>query len=347
MTNLTVYQSDNSEISILRELGEAANDFAAAGTFEDYNSRKANNTNRRRAADLASFAGYLSEKGVTPGDLQHDPEAWRGITWGLVKGFVMWLLNNGFAVSTVNLRLSAIKVYSGLAVQAGTMEADNYTKIRVIAGYKLAAGKKIDEKRQAAGVQTRVGLKKAEPVSLNREQASKLKAQPSSPQGRRDALLMCLMLDHGLRCGEVAGLQVTDFDLKAGELRFYRPKVDKTQTHKMTKTTLEAARLYFKQDAPAVGPVLRGSIKGKAGALAHSGMCEQSITERVKVLGERIGVQGLSAHDLRHYWATQAARNKTPLDRLQDAGGWSSPAMPMRYVEAAKIANEGVNLGTD
>ena len=27
-----------------------------------------------------------------------------------------------------------------------------------------------------------------------------------------------------------------------------------------------------------------------------------------------------------------------------EAGGWASPAMPMRYVEAARIANEGVRL---
>jgi hypothetical protein len=33
------------------------------------------------------------------------------------------------------------------------------------------------------------------------------------------------------------------------------------------------------------------------------------------------------------------------IDRLQDAGGWNSPAMPLRYVEVAKISNDGVNLG--
>ena len=32
---------------------------------------------------------------------------------------------------------------------------------------------------------------------------------------------------------------------------------------------------------------------------------------------------------------------------LQDAGGWASPAMPLRYVEAAKIANQGVLLGEE
>ncbi len=62
-------------------------------------------------------------------------------------------------------------------------------------------------------------------------------------------------------------------------------------------------------------------------------------------LWQLIGLKGLSAHDCWHYWATQAARNGTAIDRLKDAGGWSSPAMPLRYIEAAMVANDGVNKG--
>jgi len=40
------------------------------------------------------------------------------------------------------------------------------------------------------------------------------------------------------------------------------------------------------------------------------------------------------------------AATHMPADATQDAGGWSSPAMLLRYVEAAKIANEGVRLGS-
>ena len=76
-------------------------------------------------------------------------------------------------------------------------------------------------------------------------------------------------------------------------------------------------------------------------------MTERAITKRVEYLGELIGLPGLSAHDCRHYWATRAARGKTPIDRLKDAGGWNSLAMPGRYIEAARIANEGVFLGSD
>ena len=53
------------------------------------------------------------------------------------------------------------------------------------------------------------------------------------------------------------------------------------------------------------------------------------------------------ARDSGHHWATQAARSGTPIDRLQDAGGWASVAMPLRYVEAARIANEGGPWGAE
>lgn len=73
-------------------------------------------------------------------------------------------------------------------------------------------------------------------------------------------------------------------------------------------------------------------------------MSERSITARVGVLGRAVGVLGLSAHDLRHHWATSAARAGTDVFALQEAGGWSSLAMPRRYVETTKIANAGVRL---
>src|SRR5690606_42061972 len=69
------------------------------------------------------------------------------------------------------------------------------------------------------------------------------------------------------------------FDLKAGEIRFLRPKVDKVQTHKLSAETLRALHAWFdSSDAPESGLLLRGSRKG--GALTSTGMSERSITER-------------------------------------------------------------------
>lgn len=52
----------------------------------------------------------------------------------------------------------------------------------------------------------------------------------------------------------------------------------------------------------------------------------------------------LSPHDCRHTWATLASRAHTPLERLMDAGGWASYAMPLRYIQTNDIANDGVTL---
>jgi integrase len=112
-------------------------------------------------------------------------------------------------------------------------------------------------------------------------------------------------MDYGQRVGEVSGLTVDCFDLKTGELTFYRLKVDWTQTHRLTPDTLAAARAYLAQDASAIGPIWQASGKGKGskydqpggGAPTDQGMTTQAITERVKFLGAALDIAGLSDHD--------------------------------------------------
>ena len=337
----------------MHQAGQAANQAAARGIFEDYTSRKAKNTLRRQVYDLACFADFLRSVSLQPGDLGSAPEAWRGITWGIVEAFKRWMLAEGFAIGTINFRLSTVKVYAKMAAKAGAIDTRELAMVQAVEGYAHKEINRIDEQRSEEGTRTRIGYKKAEAVSITRDQARALKSQPSTPQGRRDAVLMAILLDHGLRCGEVALLRVENIDLKAGTIAFYRPKVDKAQIHRLTPTALLAMRDYLALDQTATtGPLLLASKKGgkrgeACGKLGAAGMTERAITKRVEYLGELAGLKGLSAHDCRHYWATQAARNGTPLDRLQDAGGWSSLAMPARYIEAAAIANSGVNLGSD
>jgi integrase len=320
----------------LARAGQAANAYAAQGVFADYLSRKSANTLRTQAAALARFADFLGQAGLPAGDLQHDPGAWGGLTWGLVEGFRNWLVQQGDAVASINNRLAIVKTYARLALKAGAISPEEHALIRAVSGYSATEAKRVDERRAV----TRRGAKKAQHVSISRKQARKLKQQPNTAQGRRDALLMALLLDHGLRVGEVARLQVADVDLKAGELRFYRPKVDKVQTHKLSADTLRAMQAWFESgDAPAAGFLLRGSRKG--GALTEAGLSERCLTQRVRVLGEQVGLEGLSAHDCRHYWATYWA-DKVDVLRLQEAGGWSSLQMPRRYVEESAIANEGM-----
>ena len=332
---------------LLAEAGQAANAAAARHRFADYRMRRAEQTVRRQQADLALFAGFLDGLGVQAGALAEDPAAWRGITWGLVEAFVKWQIQQGYTISTINVRLSTVKTYARLAMQSGVLDPQEYALMRAVRGYSQSEIRRIDQRRPVK----RVGAKKAAPVLISAEQAHLLKDQPDNPQGRRDRLLMCLLLDHGLRVGEVAALVVEELDLPAGLLRFYRPKVGKEQVHRLSPDTLKAAQAYaISGDMLGSGPLLcqsqHGGLKNKQqpAKLTRAGMGERSLTQRVRLLGERLGISGLSAHDCRHYWATAAARHGTDPFALQEAGGWSSLAMPRRYVGDNEISNDGVKL---
>ena len=56
---------------------------------------------------------------------------------------------------------------------------------------------------------------------------------------------MCLLLDHGLRVGEIAILKRNQIVLRSRLLAFYRPKVEEPQIDRLTNDTYEAARTFL------------------------------------------------------------------------------------------------------
>ncbi len=76
-------------------------------------------------------------------------------------------------------------------------------------------------------------------MMLHVSQAHLLKRQPDTPLGRRDALLVCLFLEQGFRCGEVHTLRVKRIDLEAGTVAV--PGEKGNSTHHLTADTLITA----------------------------------------------------------------------------------------------------------
>jgi len=50
---------------------------------------------------------------------------------------------------------------------------------------------------------------------------------------------------------------------------------------------------------------------------------------------ERAGIENFTWHGLRHTWASWHVQNGTPLNVLQELGGWSSYEMVQRYAHLA------------
>ena len=342
--------------AVMRAAGQAANQVGAHQVFTRYRALKAENTLRRQDADLRALEAFLNEvlsraaSGlvIPENALRQDPTFWRGITWGLVEAFVQHRLQSGYAASTVNFQLSTIKVYAGLAAQAGELPKAELPLIQAVKAIRYSEAVRLDEKRSV----TRVGKKKAEPTELTDALAEALIDQRTdTPQGRRDRLLMCLLLRHGLRVSEIVRLRAEQFDLEGGIFKFYRPKVTKTQIHEMTEDTWAAAKAFFYSgDAPTSGPLFTESNSNGKLDRARRGvqpLTTRGVNDQVRTLGVVIGIDTLSPHDCRHYWATKAAASGTPLERLKQAGGWNSVHMPVRYINDSTIANEGMGRKKD
>jgi hypothetical protein len=107
--------------------------------FDDHRSQLASDAIRSQDAGLKQFSEYLLEtagQAPTGETLATTFEAWRGITWKQVNGFVKWLLVEGHTAKTINTWLSAVKTYGKLAAKGGAIPSRELTLIQAVQGYK-------------------------------------------------------------------------------------------------------------------------------------------------------------------------------------------------------------------
>jgi integrase len=115
------------------------------------------------------------------------------------------------------LGVQVVRGYAQLAVKAGTISREEGMLVQGVKGFSRAAAANVDEKRvqtrivsvtydykpdgrKRRVVVTRQSTKKARPRLLSEaEVAALMQLRNDSPQAWRDALLMCLLLEHGLR----------------------------------------------------------------------------------------------------------------------------------------------------
>lgn len=322
----------------LAQAAKLATAATQARVLQDYQERKAEETLRRQRADLAAFVQCLTAHTITvPANLASDLSAWRDMEYGLVELFVHWQMQQGYAIRTIDARLSTVKVYCRLAAKAGYLPAEHLALIQAVEGYAGRDAINVDLQRPV----TRRGAKKALPVEVTASQVELLKDRPDTPDGRRDRLLVCLICDHGLRCSEVADLDIGSIQLQAGKLVFYRTKVNQWDRHELTPDTLRAAHAYLTKDRKGV----HHSEPLFIGKCSKARIDVRSVRSRVQWLGlHQLDIPNLSPHDGRHFSAFDALDNGTTVDRLQAFGGWSTPVRPLEYAKRRNIGNKGVKL---
>jgi integrase len=305
--------------------------------FTAYHQAKAKNTLQRQRYDLQLFSNYLTQVGIDRSgiDLFLDPAAWHGMSAELLDGFKSWMLKEGYASGSINLRLSTIRSYCELAHDSGILSSQDLALIKLVKGFNSNEGNIIDRSRKENGYDTHKGAKKTSPTHVTQQQALRLKNETTHSVDQRtrahdqileqrDALLMCLLIEHALTVSEVVALNANSIDLATDTISVYRAKTDTHSRLKLKRSTREAAVRYL----PLIdshGPLFIG-YRGKR-------ITRYGIFDRVRLLGQQVGIENLSPHDLRHFSTIDTFIAGNRIDLIQRYSGWNSPAMPLTFAK--------------
>ncbi len=146
---------------------------------------------------------------------------------------------------------------------------------------------------------------------------------------RRDAAIVRLFADTGMRCAELAGLGLSDLDLDA-DTALVLGKGRRPRVVPFGAKSAAAIDRYLRVRARHPRAALPSLWLGHTGALTSGG-----VRQAVQLRARRAGIKGVHPHQFRHSFANAflgAGGQELDLARL---AGWRSMAMLRRYGASA------------
>lgn len=251
------------------------------------------------AKDLALYREFLEKRDKTQlAQTERDD----------IIAFQKDLLDEGFAVSTIERRLSAIKGLHRFALREGYVERDPAQAISL--------------------PKKPVRL----PDVLSVEQVSSLldSIDTSTPIGKRDATMLEVLYGCGLRVSELVNLDRSHMLVDEGFLRVFG-KGSKERMVPISGIAFDRMIEYLND----VRPELENPRTAANAALflnARGGrLTRQSVHRIVTRAGMSIGVKNLHPHTLRHSFATHLLEGGADLRSIQDMLGHADIATTQIY----------------
>ena len=232
--------------------------------------------------------------------------------------------------STINVRLSAIRKLVGEARRNGLIgreEADNLTDVPNV--------------RQTG---RRLGN------WLTREQAKELLAVPdrSKLKGKRDYVIIALLVGCALRRQELASLKIEDIQLREGRwvIIDLRGKGGRIRTVAIPIWVKQGIDTWIASARIEKGRLLRPL--SKSGKMVGDELGDWAIWSVVEQSSKQIGIEHFGAHDLRRTCAKLCRKNGGDLEQIKFLLGHSSIQTTERYLgseqEIAVAVNDNLGL---
>lgn len=281
--------------------------------------RKSEQTLKAYSDGVRFYLAWCTEQDLEP------------MTRSSLNGWVAALLDSGSAASTARSRQLAVRRFSAWLTEEGEIPADPFLGLK---------SPKLDEKV-------------IEPLTDDQLRAM-LKAC-SVPKGaepkvalrhRRDEAILRLMIETGIRAGEVVAIDVPDLDLARGEVIVRRGKGGKGRSVPFGPDAALALDRYLRlrrSHRLAASDDLWLGDRGKR-------FSYDALHKTLAMRADAAGIEGFHPHRLRHTAAHRWLAAGGSESGLMAVAGWTRPDMLMRYTKAqasARAAEEAkrLNLG--
>lgn len=238
---------------------------------------------------------------------------WQQLNYVAVAKLRSELLSEGYAVSSVNLALSALKGLCKTAFNMRLLDAEELSRIQSI--------------RRVRGDARRKGrsLERTEVRAL----LEQVKQHPLASRRTRDRALVLVSSGAGLRAGELVSLQLEDFVLEHGELIVRQGKGRKYRSIHVSKPVLSAVKSWLKVRGCAPGPLFKKI--NKAGIPGDSALTKAGFASILAELASNAGVKRFTPHDLRRTFITHLLDQGVDINTVRQLAGHSDIATTARY----------------
>ncbi|CAI1751543.1 Tyrosine recombinase XerC [Serratia quinivorans] len=262
---------------------------------------------RRGITSLLNRSASILKRGADA-----DCYPWEQLNYAAVAKVRAALLDDGYAVSTVNMALSALRGVAQAAFNLNCLDAETLARIRSV---KRVSGD-IQRKGRA--------LDKSEIRALI--QAAKQHPQPV--RRCRDVAIVLTLCGTGLRAGELVKLERRDYDngilmVRQGKGRKYR------QIH-VADAVDKAIRKWLKASANEAENALFSRIQ-RNGKTATQPLTTTGLTGILEQLQLTSGIARFTPHDMRRTFITRLLEQCVDINTVRQLAGHSDISTTTRY----------------
>lgn len=289
----------------------------AAGEYLDYLSVErglSQNTIASYRRDLTTYLAFLRERGCVGVD---------EVARGDIDAFAAERKHGGYAASSIERSLSAIKGFHRFMVREGIAQTQPASSVRL--------------------------PKKAErlPDVISIDAATRLLDQPfpDDALGVRDHAALEVLYGCGLRVSELTGMDLGDLYLADGFIRVFG-KGSKERLVPVVGTAARMLALYISDARPELLGHAHGAGDEEAVFLNKNGrrLSRQAVHAACERYGHLVGIEGLHPHTLRHSFATHMLAGGADLRTLQEILGHADISTTQIYTHVDRTQIREVYL---